>query len=244
MTEKKYKPLSLRYPGGKARAAKKIIAQMPHHEVYVEPFSGAAHVFLRKPPAKINILNDKNQEIIDFFRQVSGRKLCCRMDGGKERFLRLRHKQGKSACDFLFVNKASYGGMNATYGYTREGEKGGEVCVDGSKLNKARLRNQDFRKIIKKYDSKNTLFYVDPPYVKANQGECLYHKGFCQVTPKEVADSLHGIKGKAIVSYDNHPEVRKAFQGFKTSTITLPYSFAKKDGKIKGKTKELLIKNF
>jgi len=89
------------------------------------------------------------------------------------------------------------------------------------------------------------LFYVDPPYIKANEKDCMYGKNMCDVTPQEVASEVKKIKGKAIISYDDHPEVRKAFKTFKIEKLTVPYTLARaKDGKSQGKKKELLIKNF
>jgi DNA adenine methylase len=121
-----------------------------------------------------------------------------------------------------------------------------QICVDGTKLSKASITNEDYKTSIKKHDGKDVLFYIDPPYVGANKNkECLYKKGYCDVEPSEVASVVKGIKGKAIVSYDDHPEVRKAFKGFKMSKIELPYSFARnKQKEVKGKTKELLITNY
>lgn len=245
----KYGPPTLRYPGGKHRVAKKIAAMMPDHKVYVEPFCGASHVFFAKPRVKRNILNDKNHDLIGFFKSVKGRKVCCDITPDKEKFLRLREKKHVSPCEYIYINKNSYGGKSfgtkPTYGYV-EHNKQKKMCIDGSVLNNVALLNQDFSSVIKKYDGKETLFYVDPPYVKANQKECLYGKGFCSVSPESVASALSHIRGKAIVSYDDHPDVRKAFKGWKVSKITLPYSLAKVGGtdKIKGNTEELIIKNY
>lgn len=247
-TERKYKTPSLRYPGGKARVAKKIVAEMPPHKVYVEPFAGAAHVFFQKPKVEKNVLNDKNEKIIDFFSNIKGRKICCKIDANKERFNTIREKNEKSTCDYVYLNKNSYGGKhvfdgNPSYGYIERNR--GHVCIDGSKLEGVRLERKDFKDVIKEYDSKDTLFYVDPPYVKANEKECIYGKKNCSTSPQEVADTLRKIKGKVIVSYDDHPEVRRAFKGFKVGKLGFTYSIARSDQKdALRKTKELLIKNF
>jgi len=46
------------YIGGKNRLAKLIIAKLPEHTTYVEPFAGGAQVFFHKPRSKIEVLND------------------------------------------------------------------------------------------------------------------------------------------------------------------------------------------
>src|SRR5919109_1045692 len=58
----------LPYIGGKNRLAKQIIALLPEHTTYVEPFAGGAQVFFHKQPSKVEVLNDLDSEIVNFFR--------------------------------------------------------------------------------------------------------------------------------------------------------------------------------
>src|SRR2546427_11471547 len=59
-------PLS--YIGGKNRLAKRLIAIFPKHTTYVEPFAGGAQVFFRKEPSKVEVLNDLDGEVVNFYR--------------------------------------------------------------------------------------------------------------------------------------------------------------------------------
>lgn len=59
----------------------------------------------------------------------------------------------------------------------------------------------DFEKHINKYDSKETLFYLDPPYYNT---EDQYYRGaeyFGRAGHQRLADVLKNIKGKFILSY-------------------------------------------
>src|SRR5579862_1153210 len=56
------------YIGGKNRLAAKIISILPEHTTYVEPFAGGAQVFFHKEPSKVEVLNDLDFEIVNFFR--------------------------------------------------------------------------------------------------------------------------------------------------------------------------------
>src|SRR5579863_8056630 len=56
------------YIGGKRNLARQIIALFPKHTTYVEPFAGGAQVFFHKEPSKVEVLNDLDHEIVNFFR--------------------------------------------------------------------------------------------------------------------------------------------------------------------------------
>lgn len=55
------------YYGGKAGMAPTLIELMPEHRVYMEPFFGSGAVLFAKPPARFEIVNDLNRNIVTFF---------------------------------------------------------------------------------------------------------------------------------------------------------------------------------
>ena len=60
----------IKWAGGKSRLRKSVIDLLPPHTCYVEVFGGAAGVLFGKPPSDVEILNDIDQELINFFRVV------------------------------------------------------------------------------------------------------------------------------------------------------------------------------
>ena len=58
----------LAYVGGKNRLASQIIRTFPKHTTYVEAFAGGAQVFFHKEPSKVEVLNDLDGEVVNFFR--------------------------------------------------------------------------------------------------------------------------------------------------------------------------------
>jgi DNA adenine methylase len=58
-------PLS--YYGGKQQLAPTILGLIPPHRLYCEPFLGGAAVFFAKGPSKVEIINDCNGEIVNFY---------------------------------------------------------------------------------------------------------------------------------------------------------------------------------
>ena len=66
------------------------------------------------------------------------------------------------------------------------------------------------------------LFYLDPPYFG---GESDYGKGvFSRGDFGRMAVALRGIKGRFLLSINDTPEIRQAFDGFAMVEVELTYS--------------------
>ncbi len=68
-----------RYFGGKAQLAPWITSYFPPHEYYIEPFCGAASVFFQKHPAKYELLNDLNSDVVNIFRILQSEEKAARL---------------------------------------------------------------------------------------------------------------------------------------------------------------------
>ena len=218
---------------------------MPPHQVYVEPFVGSGAVFFEKPLVEKNILADNDKALMDFYMKAKKKdKLICDIRRKKTKWTRIKKKKNKTACDYVYTQKASFkcsgetfnplgaGGSNSIQSYDKQIEK----------LKKAKLVMGDFAKTIKKYDSKDTLFYLDPPY---HEVSCDYPDGSCSVSPSDVKKAVKNIKGKFILSYNSHPEVRKIFcKDYQCTTTSTRYTNNTLRDSSKQQRKELIIKNF
>lgn len=60
----------IRWAGGKYRIRKKILEILPPHQCYIEVFGGAGWVLFGKQQSKVEILNDIDGEVMNFFRVV------------------------------------------------------------------------------------------------------------------------------------------------------------------------------
>lgn len=60
----------IKYWGGKQQLAERIIALIPPHRCYTEPFFGGGAVFFRKGISKVEIINDLNDNMINFYKMV------------------------------------------------------------------------------------------------------------------------------------------------------------------------------
>ena len=61
------------YYGGKQRMLGIILPMIPEHQIFVEPFVGGGAVFFAKEPAKVELINDKNGEVVNFYNVVKTR---------------------------------------------------------------------------------------------------------------------------------------------------------------------------
>ena len=59
--------------GGKMRLAKRIVPLLPPHTTYVEPFGGGAAVLFAKPPSPVEVYNDLDGGLVNFFRVLRNR---------------------------------------------------------------------------------------------------------------------------------------------------------------------------
>src|SRR5579859_7329630 len=60
----------LKYPGAKWSRAAWIVAHLPAHTRYLEPYAGSAAVFFSKVPVAHEVLGDTNSSLINLFRVI------------------------------------------------------------------------------------------------------------------------------------------------------------------------------
>ncbi|MDW9228067.1 hypothetical protein C7S15_2643 [Burkholderia cepacia] len=78
----------------------------------------------------------------------------------------------------------------------------------------------DWAACIDRYDRSHTLFYLDPPYYET-QG---YGVPFPFSEYEKMAERLRRLKGRAIVSLNDHPDIRRVFEGFYIETVPIQYT--------------------
>lgn len=220
---------------------------MKDHEVYNEPFVGGGAVFLKKPLAKKNYINDKDTDVIAVYKafknKVGFQK--CDMTPSKTQFDRIKEKSNKSACDVAYLNKLSFGASGTSYGGEKKyHHKSKDVGITYQKAHKEdykeKLKNttitsQDFRKAIAKTKNiKSGVTFMDPPYFGSDK---MYKER--GVTPQEVCDVAKKMKGQVLITYNDVPEVRKSCKGLRMEKISSRYTLGS-DSNNK-KSKELLI---
>ncbi|NQT07559.1 DNA adenine methylase [Candidatus Bathyarchaeota archaeon] len=226
--------------------------RIPRHRVYVEPFVGAGHVFWAKEPAEVEVINDLDPGLMKWYQDLKKRsRFSCDMTPNKEKFYRIREKPGPlSFCDYLHLIKFSYGCKRRDYSPSKlnrclESEDPSTCTVNKlannfdrfrDRLSRTRILKRDYRDVLKKYDGPDTFFYLDPPF---HELSCPYVS--CEVSPRQIADAVRKLKGKWLLSYNDHPDVRAAFKGYKIEKFENQYSMNESDVK---QVFEVLIRNY
>ena len=72
------------------------------------------------------------------------------------------------------------------------------------------VENQDFEPLIRHYDRPDMFFYADPPYYSTED----MYEGFCRDDYLRLRDTLAGIRGKFLLSYNDRPEIRELYAGY------------------------------
>ena len=81
------------------------------------------------------------------------------------------------------------------------------IDLAARRLQKVIIENKDFEKLIRHYDRPVSFFYCDPPYFATES----YYKdvGFGRTDHIRLMETLTGINGKFLVSYNDCPEIRE-----------------------------------
>ncbi len=247
----------LAYVGGKHRIAKKIIEIFPEHTTYVEPFAGGAQVFFSKEPSAVEVLNDLDGEIVNFFRvcQHHYEELLRYLQfilKSREWFKLFESENPSSLTDiqraarFFYLQKNAFAGLvrHRRYNYAVVGPPSFNPASLPTlfenahrRLHRVQIENLPYQEVIRRFDRPTTLFYLDPPY----HGRRLYRFNFTDEDFRELAETLHHIRGKFALSINDVPSIRELFGQFKLSDIDLHYTAQRLAGK---RFRELLITNY
>jgi len=227
--------------GGKRRLAERLLPYFPNHHCYVEPFAGGAALFFLRPvPAEVEVVNDVNGELVNLYRVVkchleefvrqfkwalSSRQVFKWLDATPDETL----TDIQRAAKFYYLQQSAFGGrvQGRTYGVATTTPPGLNLLRIEENLSAAHLRlasayieNLPWQECVRRYDRPHTFFFMDPPYWQTEGYGVEF--GFEQY--EQMADVLRGLKGKAIVTLNDHPDIRKVFDGFVIESTDIRYT--------------------
>lgn len=230
-----YKPLVLvHYVGAKTRNIQKYERFFPgiEHNVvcFVDLFGGSASVTLNKNRTyKVEVINDINDDVVNLYAVVQSRfdefyRIVSSLLYSRTIFEYMKAELSKEfrfnpfepdirrAVAFFYSLNVSFGGTANAFGYSKTENQAQRYArilqklpIVFEKLRHVQVEHLPFEKVIEKYDSPNTFFFCDPPYLKADYYKSIYSSDkFTLEDHKRLIDMLNNIKGLYMVcGYDN-----------------------------------------
>ncbi len=222
----------IRWYGGKYFMVKKLLLLLPPHHIYVEVFGGGAQLLFAKPPSPVEVYNDIDSGLVNFFRVLRDpRKF--------ERFYRLVSLTPYSREEFYFCRdtwqqckddverayrwfvavRMSFSGHSNSWSFSVSQSRRGMTATASRMLSliemlleihqrvmRVQIEHRDFRDIFPLYDAPETLFYCDPPYVpETRKLRKAYPHEMTLEDHKDLVAILLNIQGMALLSGYRHP---------------------------------------
>lgn len=258
----------IKWVGGKSRLRKHIIALLPEHTCYVEPFGGAAWVLFGKPPSPVEVLNDIDQDLINFFRiiKTQPQDFIESFDWAlvsRAEFERLAQQDPthlsplERAHRFYYLIMAGWGGEFRYPRFQISIQDGGHgnrligalkhlrerIEPIYQRLQTVIIENLDWQTCLDKYDRPGTVMYIDPPY--PNNGANYAHNMRDLATHQQLADRLHTTRCQWIVSSYDRPETYSLFGDYTILPVEAASGMrVKKDNTQRVTNREVLITSF
>lgn len=219
----------LRYHGGKFRLSKWLYGFFPAHEIYVEPFGGAASVLLRKPRSHGEVYNDLDQDIFNLFQVLRDeraatrlRELCELTPYSRDEFhLAYQHTTDpiERARRTIVRSAMGFGSGAATghkTGFRCEARRKHATSADvwvkyppvltwvAKRLRGVNIENRLADQCIASHDTEQTFFYVDPPYLMETRSigssGHVYRHELTEQQHEDLLVQLLGVQGMVALS--------------------------------------------
>lgn len=233
------KRMPLRYYGGKWRIAPWIISHFPKHVCYVEPYGGGASVMLRKRPSTIEAYNDIDSSVVNFFQVLrdSPDKLARAIEftpWSREELALAR----EPCADAIESARRRYVSAFQSRAQTQRGRSPGwrfqkselgvhvlplwneteHIYTAAARMKMVHIEHDDAIKVIARYDTDESLFYVDPPYMAETRSRTWATRAYATEMDDEaherLAEALHAVRGYVVLSGYETPAYQRLYAGW------------------------------
>ncbi|ADY51508.1 D12 class N6 adenine-specific DNA methyltransferase [Pseudopedobacter saltans DSM 12145] len=254
------------YYGGKQNLVSTIIPLFPKHQTYIEPFVGGGAIFWAKRPSEVEVINDYNRELINFYEvaqnefvelekmvRISLHSRSLHNDAtviynNPHMFTRIQR-----AWAVWVLSSQSFSAMlDGTWGYDKvkgttsqkiTNKREGFTVDYAIRLQNVQIENTDALRVIRSRDYKEAFHYCDPPYFNS---DCGHYDGYSIEDFETLLKTLESIEGKFLMS--SYPsDILKAYSlknGWKTIKIEQTVSVANGTGGAGKRKIEVLTANY
>ncbi len=216
--------------GGKTRRVGWILPFFPDHHTYVEPFGGSMALLLAKPPSPVEVYNDCDEALVNFWRVVRlhpdelRRRLELTPYAHAEwTWARASWREVEDpierAARWWTVMRQGFGATDSAWGFAVESTSRGmssqvsaflsaiDVALPRvhERLRRVQIDCDDWLRVVDRYDRGRTFFYLDPPYVPATRRGRKYAHELTLADHERLVTRLLALEGAAILSGYDHP---------------------------------------
>jgi len=251
------------YYGGKQTLLPVILPLIPEHTRYVEPFLGGGAVYWSKEPSTVEIINDLDGFVINFYQVVKSdfEQLKALVDATP--YARESHQKASTIRQsqefftllqcawafFVLANSSMYAGLDNPCLFP-----GKDIKVVRTFYNKAnrfgasytdRLQNtfierRDALYVINQNDDQETFFFIDPPYFNSNMG---HYGGYTEADFEGLLKAVSMLQGKFILTcYPS--DLLDIHLGLNPNWKAEFRDMAKSAGSKGGRKTEVLVRNY
>lgn len=253
------------YYGGKQLMVKYILPLIPKHNLYCEPFAGGAAIFFAKEASGVEVLNDTNRELINFYRVVQADFTSLEKEIKITLHSRDLHRKAsviynnpdmfselKRAWALWVLSVQGFAGqLDSSWGYDKaknstpkkvENKKEAFTTDLAIRLQQVQIECADALYIIRSRDTKDSFFYIDPPYFNSDMG---HYDGYSKDDFEALLKLLTELQGTFLLSsYPSDILTKYTKQyGWHTLAFKGNVSVGAKSGKKKSKI-EVLTGNY
>lgn len=211
------------YPGSKFRSIKEILPEIPDSKTWVEAFGGTGIITLNKRRSKLEVFNERHAGIVAFYRCLQNptkqRQLIDRLEltvHSREDYIWSQETWEHDVMDdveraarWYYTLVYSFAGVGRNFGRAIRAETrfAGKLRdylplfqPIHDRFQFVQIENLDWRLMLKDYDSDDTVFYLDPPYL----GKNIYRHNMSRADHIELCQRIFQCRGYVILSgYDN-----------------------------------------
>ncbi len=210
----------LTYYGGKQQLSKIILSLIPKHSLYCEPFFGGGAIYFCKAPSKLEVINDNNGELINFYKVLKTNFMSLQKEIVTTLHSRKEHEHAtvifhhsdlftpiqRAWAVWVLSNQSFASKLNGSWGYDRVVNKSAKQLVGKrrsfteeltQRMEATQIESADALEVIKSRDTASAFFYCDPPYFNAHKG---HYKAYSEKDFQNLLEVISKIKGKFLLS--------------------------------------------
>lgn len=236
------------YYGGKQNLVRHILPLFPEHNLYAEPFVGGGAVFWSKQQSNVEVINDTNKELINFYECVHNYFV----DLEKMVRISLHSRSIHRDANVIYANPHMFSRLQRAWAVWVLASQSFSAMLDGSwgydkkkdstslkiknkrdsfteelsiRLQRVQIECTDALRVIRSRDASDSFFYCDPPYFNS---DCGHYDGYTKEDFQMLLETLSNIEGKFLMSSYPSP-ILKEFsksQGWFTINIEQNVSVA------------------